>query len=187
MTIHCIVYNDQTCRAGRCRETPKSGEGFPFVIGHDFGNEYLLLNIYWIFWRCEKSHFPLRGVRKPLVRPKVAHCYLSKSVFTVHCSVSFQTSIKAQPCLQAEGCGWPLVLNGHKGKDEGWMGLKTVPSPCIEEMGGPWSAGEIQITKKISARSCFLFPTCQAALGKQEWGREAIVGKSLNHPSFPRT
>ena len=40
MTIHCIVYNDQTCRAGRCRETPKSGEGFPFVIGHDFGNEY---------------------------------------------------------------------------------------------------------------------------------------------------
>ena len=131
MTIHCIVYNDQTCRAGRCRETPKSGEGFPFVIGHDFGNEY--------FEDVKKSHFSLRGVGKPLVRPKVAHCHLSKGVFsfTVQCSVSLQTSIKAQPCLQAEGCGWPLVLNGHKGKDEGWMGLKTVPSPCIEEMGGP--------------------------------------------------
>ena len=75
MTIHCIVCNDQTCRAGRCRETPKSGEGFPFVIGHDFGNEY--------FEDVKKSHFSLRGVGKPLVRPKVAHCHLSKSVFTV--------------------------------------------------------------------------------------------------------
>ena len=28
---------------------------------------------------------------------------------------------------------------------------------------------------------------CQAAVGRQEWGREAIVGKSSKQPSFPPT
>ena len=131
----------------------------------------------WIFRRCEKSHFPLRGVRKPLVRPKVAHCYLSKGVFTVQCSVSLQTSIKAQPCLRDEGCGWPLVLNGHKGKDEGWMGLKTVPSPCIEERGGPWSAGKIQITKRFLPEVVFFFPPARQHWESRNGEEKRLLGK----------
>ena len=70
------------------------------------------------------------------------------------------------------------VVVGERGFDEIEDKLWT---------GGEEGDGRLTIWQKIKIKRIIFWVTCQAAVGRQEWGREAIVGKSINQPSFPPT
>ena len=83
-----------------------------------------------------------------------------------------------QESEEEEGDCAPYWVGAEKGVDD------------IEDtlwIGGEDGDGRLTTCRTMYFHWIILSWTCQAALGKQEWGREAIVGKSLNQPSFPQT
>ena len=135
------------------------------------------------------SHLPLSGVWKPLGRPKVTHCHLI-------CQNSFNKWNIKQGFTSSPGWRVRRAISLRQESDEGggecaqyWVGGERGVDEIEDELwtGGEDGDGRLTTYRKNHLHRIILRWTCQAAVGRQEWGREAIVGKSLNQPSSPQT